>query len=62
MICCRPGCVRTTPKWRTGKDGKPRSGWPRLQAHQELEREDEADELNRAAGAASQLPADEVVA
>lgn len=49
VLKCR-WCRWSTPKWSTGKDGKPRSGWPRLQNHIEDRHEAEAMELSDSLG------------
>jgi len=38
-------CSFRVPKFYTSKDGKPRSGWGKLRAHQELRHADELMEL-----------------
>ena len=43
-IKCR-WCEFTTPRWLTGKDGKPKSGWPSLHDHIFLTHETEYDRL-----------------
>ena len=45
-------CGFSVLKFYTGKDGKPRGGWGRLNAHQETRHPDEIEELREQADAA----------
>ncbi len=50
ILRCR-WCSYSTPKFYVGQDGKTRSGWGRLLAHQDSEHPDEREALQAEAAA-----------
>ena len=53
-------CKFTTPAIYTGRDGKTRSGWNRLQSHIESRHEDQAMEIHEAAPTTRSIEAEEI--